>query len=146
MLEGKPPPAGSGHAAVGYSYPRDLARFVRERWNDGSEPPGGVDPLPDAEALEGFFAASYQASMLREEERPVLFRAILAEPEFFDPAGRPPEGLQRLAFPRPLPFGPREIRRVSRRPQTRSGRSLGYGRTGREPCAYGAWSTRAPGG
>ena len=98
---------------AGYSYPGDLARFVRDRWRDAPEPPGGADPLPDAAALEGFFAACYQASMLREEERPVVFRAILAEPALFDPEGRPPEGLQRLAFPRPLPFDPRELRRLS---------------------------------
>ena len=76
-------------------------------------PTGGVDPLPDAAALEGFFATCYQASMLREEERPVVFRAVLAEPALFDPEGRPPEDLQRLAFPRPLPFDPRELRRLS---------------------------------
>jgi hypothetical protein len=114
MIEGKPTSAGSGHAAAGYSYPRDLARFVRDRWRDVQEPTtGGVDPFPDAVALEGFFAACYQASMLREEERPVVFRAILAEPALFDPEGRPPEGLQRLAFPRSLPFDPRELRRLS---------------------------------
>jgi hypothetical protein len=77
------------------------------------ESPGGVDPLPDGAALEGFFAACYQASMLREEERPVVFRAILAEPEVFAPEGRPPEGLQRLEFPRSLSFDPRELRRLS---------------------------------
>jgi hypothetical protein len=113
MLEGKPTPAGSGHAAAGYSYPGDLARFVRDRWRDAAGPPDGVDPLPDAAALEGFFAACYQASMLREEERPVVFRAILAEPALFDPEGKPPEGLQRLEFPRSLPFDPRELRRLS---------------------------------
>jgi hypothetical protein len=86
---------------------------VRDRWRDTPESPGGVDPLPDAAALEGFFAACYQASMLREEERPVVFRAILAEPALFDPKGRPPEGLQRLEFPSPLPFDPRELRRLS---------------------------------
>jgi len=69
--------------------------------------------LPDAAALEGFFAACYQASMLREEERPVIFRAILAEPARFAPEGRPPEGLQRLEFPHSLPFDPRELRRLS---------------------------------
>jgi hypothetical protein len=100
MPEEKPTPAESGHAAAGYSYPGDLAWFVRDRWRDVSEPPGGVDPLPDAATLEGFFAACYQAGMLREEERQVVFRAILAEPALFDPEGRPPEGLQRLAFPR----------------------------------------------
>ena len=51
MLEGKPTPAGYGHAAAGYSYPGDLARFVRDRWRDVPEPHGGVDPLPDAAAL-----------------------------------------------------------------------------------------------
>src|SRR5215204_7523101 len=113
MLEGKPTPAGSGHAAPGYSYPGDLARFLRDRWRDVPESPGGVDPLPDATALEGFFAVCYQASMLREEERPVVFRAILAEPALFDPEGRPPEGLQRLEFPHSLSFDPRELRRLS---------------------------------
>ena len=96
----------------GYSYPGDLARFVRDRWGDPPGPPGG-GPLPDTAALEGFFAVCYQASMLREEERPVVFRAILAGPDLFDPEGRPPEGLQRLEFPRPLPFHPRELRRLS---------------------------------
>ena len=114
MPEEEPTPAGSGRAAAGYSYPGDLARFVRDRWGDDVPgPSGGVDPLPDAAALESFFEACYQASMLREEERPVVFRAILAEPALFDPEGRPPEGLQRLAFPRPLPFDPRELRRLS---------------------------------
>jgi hypothetical protein len=113
MFEQKPTPAGSGHAGAGYSYPGDLAQFVRDRWRNVPELPGGADPLPDAAALEGFFAACYQASMLREEERPVTFRAILAEPALFDPEGRPPEGLQRLAFPRSLPFDPRELRRLS---------------------------------
>jgi hypothetical protein len=116
MLEQEPTSARFGYAAAGYSYPGDLARFVRDRWEDASpvlETPGGVDPLPDAATLAGFFATCYQASMLREEERPVVFRAVLAEPEFFDPQGRPPEDLQRLTFGRSLPFDPRELRRLS---------------------------------
>jgi hypothetical protein len=113
MAEQEPTPAGPGHAAAGYEYPGDLARFVRDRWRDVPEPPGDVDPLPDPAALEGFFAACYQASMLREEERPVVFRAILADPALFDPEGRPPEDLQRLEFSRSLPFDPRELRRLS---------------------------------
>ena len=113
MLEGKPTPAGSDRAAAGYSYPGDLAWFVWDRWRDVPEPPGGVDPLPEAAALESFYAACYQASMLREEERPVIFCAILAEPVLFAPEGRPPEGLQRLEFPHSLPFDPRELRRLS---------------------------------
>ncbi len=113
MFEEKPTPAGSGHAAAGYSYPGDLARFVQDRWSDVPEPTGSLGQQVDAAELESFFAACYQASLLREEERPVVFRAILAEPALFDPEGRPPESLQQLAFPRSLSFDPRELRRLS---------------------------------
>lgn len=113
MPEEEPTPVTYSHAAAGYEYPGDLARFVRDRWGDVPETPGVVEPLPDAAVLKGLFAACYQASMLREEERPVVFRAILAEPALFDPESRPPEGLQRLEFPRPLPFDSRELRRLS---------------------------------
>src|SRR5918996_858914 len=111
MPDEKPAPAGSGPAATGYSYPGDRAGCGGERGRGALAPAG--DPLPDAAALEGFFDACFQASMLREEERPVIFRAILAEPALFAPEGRPPEGLQRLEFPRSLPFEPRELRRLS---------------------------------
>jgi hypothetical protein len=113
MVEQASTSGGSARAAPGYSYPGDLARFVRNRWGDLPGPTGGVAPPPDVAALEGFFDACYQASMLREEERLVVFRAILAEPALFDPEGRPPESLQRLAFPRSLSFDPRELRRLS---------------------------------
>ena len=136
MLEGKSTPAGSGRAAAAYSYPGDLARFVRDRWGEAPAPPGGVDPLPDAAVLEGFFAACYQASMLREEERPVVFRAIHAEPALFDPEGRPREGLQRLEFPARYP-SIRGSSGGSRWPPTRSVPSSGYGGMGREACGYG---------
>lgn len=104
---------GSSQAAAGYSYPEDLARFVRDRWSDVPEPPGGIDLLPDAATLEDFLSACYHASLLREEERPVTFRAILAAPALFASEGRPPEGLQRLEFSGPLPFDPRELRQLS---------------------------------
>jgi len=112
-LEEKRTPAGSSHAVAGYSYPGDLSRFVRDRWRDVPEPPGGIDLLPDVAMLEDFFSACYHASMLREEERPVTFRAILAEPALFASEGRPPEGLQRLEFSGLLPFDPRELRQLS---------------------------------
>lgn len=76
MPEDQPTPAGSGPAHSGYSYPADLARFVRNRWRETPVPSGDSASLPDVAALEGFLATCYQASMLREEERPVIFRAI----------------------------------------------------------------------
>jgi hypothetical protein len=103
----------STQAAADNSYPGDLARFVRDRWRDVAEPPSGIDLLPDAAKLEDFFSVCYHASMLREEERPVIFRAILAEPELFSSEERPPEGLQRLEFSSSLPFDPRGLRQLS---------------------------------
>lgn len=113
MIEEKPPLAGPIHAAAECSYPEDLARFVRDRWRNVPEPRDGIDLLPDAATLEAFFSACYHASMLREEERPVTFRAILAAPEVFASEGRPPEGLQRVDFSSSLPFDPRELRKLS---------------------------------
>ena len=81
-------------------------------WSGTPETPGGVNHLPDASTLEDFFSACYHASMLREEERPVTFRAILAVLAFA-PHGRPPEGLQLFDFSHSLPFDPKELRRLS---------------------------------
>ena len=53
---------------------------TRGIWLGSCENDGGTcRSPPDAAALEGFFAACYQASMLREEERPATFRVLLAE-------------------------------------------------------------------
>lgn len=100
-----------------YAYPPDLARFVRARWEDY---PGDVedseygrDEAPDAQVLETLLSTCYQASLLREEERPVAFRAILASPENLPEDGGPPEGLHRMEFDEPRPFDERELRRLS---------------------------------
>jgi hypothetical protein len=77
-----------------YSYPRDLALFVHDHWKRLPEPPGVADFCPDLSTLEAFFSVCYHASMLREEERPVTFRAILAPPSIFTRGRRPPDSLQ----------------------------------------------------
>ncbi len=80
MFEGKSSAENEDGACCRYSYPRDLARFVRDRWNDVRQTAEGGAPLPDTTTLEDFCSACYQAGLLREEERPVIFRAILAAP------------------------------------------------------------------
>jgi len=64
----------------------------------GSSAAGSPAELPEFGQLTHLFSACYQASLLREEERPVTFRAILAPPELFSSDAMPPERLQRLAF------------------------------------------------
>lgn len=113
MPEEETTPAGSSPSVAASSYPGDLVRFVRERWEDASDVRSDVDLLPDAKTLEDFFSGCYHASMLREEERPVTFRAIFAAPTRFTQEGRPPEGLLSLEFSRSLPFHANELRRLS---------------------------------
>ncbi|HET6658488.1 MAG TPA: hypothetical protein VFH16_01080, partial [Rubrobacter sp.] len=69
------------------SYPADLARFVRERWDEDS-----AGTLPDQGTLETLISACYQAGLLREEERAVTFRVILCDPGLLPPREGPPDG------------------------------------------------------
>ena len=97
---------------VGYAYPPDLAQFVLDRWtSDPAALPN--EQAPEYATLKQLYSACYQASLLREEERSVTFRVILASPELFAPDGVPPESLQRLAFCHSFPLDASELRRLS---------------------------------
>ncbi len=93
-----------------HAYPHDLASYVRERWDDAIP---GADPLPDPAVLETLISACYQASLLREEERAVMFRMILCDPDRLPTREGPPSGLHKLEFPEPRPFDIQELRRLS---------------------------------
>ncbi len=112
-----------------HAYPHDFAYFVHDRWDDA---PLSVGPAPGAHlprnpppapgVLQEVFSTCYQASLMREEERPVTFRLILCEPELFPAEGGTPTGLHRLEFTAPRPFEVQELRRLS--PATDYHRSL----------------------
>lgn len=121
----------SGDASSGefqHAYPRDLARFVRERWSSD-------DPLPEPAVLECILSVCYQVSLLREEERPITFRLILAEPERLPADDRPPSGLHRLEFSNARPLDVEELRRLS--PAADFDRSLVGVRLDGEPEIWG---------
>ncbi|WP_166173015.1 putative sensor domain DACNV-containing protein [Rubrobacter tropicus] len=90
---------------------------MRERWarypDDTGDSDGGEGALPEASVMEALLSTCYQASLLREEERPVIFRMIFASPEEFPEGDGPPEGLHRLEFDKPRPFDEHELRRLS---------------------------------
>lgn len=90
-----------------HAYPAHLAEFTSVRW------PSDAAALPDAHILEELISTAYQASLLREEERPVSFRLILCDPADLPADHGPPKGLHRLVFDRPRPFGKHELRRLS---------------------------------
>jgi hypothetical protein len=128
-----------------HAYPLDLASRILELWtvadpisdDPESEAGGPTGPLPDTETLVRILSACYQASLLREEDRPVTFRLILSEPDRFDAESGPPEGLHRLLFTEPRPFNAYELQRLS--PAADFTRSL-LGMSadpGESPCIWG---------
>lgn len=99
--------------AVTNAYPPDLAARVLTRWHEATTA-GQIDlPPPAASTLTEVLSICYQATLLREEGRPVTFRLSLSEPDAFAPTAGPPAGLHRLVFSRPLPFDQHELRRLA---------------------------------
>src|SRR5262249_42524971 len=78
------PPGVAGHDPH-RSYPRDLAARVRESW------PSSGEPLPAC--LDHVLDTAYHASFLRDEERPVTCRILVASPSSIADGGGPPDAL-----------------------------------------------------
>jgi len=100
---------------VMHAYYEDLIRFIRQRWSAtaANHTAMSAAPLPPPPLLEDLFSTCYQASMLREEERPVQVRLVLAGPELFPAADVPPLGLHRQMFAQPRPCDETELRKLS---------------------------------
>jgi hypothetical protein len=109
---------------VTHAYPADLARLVDERLDElersGERLVG--HPRPSLAALDRLLSVAYQATLLREEERPVTFRLLLAEPGQLDDLGGPPNGLHRLQFSHARLLSEHELRRLA--PAAKFERSL----------------------
>ena len=74
-------------AANRNAYSPDLAALVLTRWHDATTS-GQIDVVPPAASTLGdILSTCYQATLLREEGRPVTFRLSLSEPDAF--ASRP---------------------------------------------------------
>jgi hypothetical protein len=101
------------NSALELAYPADLAERVALRWEQ-AKAAGRVDLAPPTNAdLTTILSTCYQATLLREEGRPVTFRLALGRPDAFDAAAGPPSGLHRLVFTRARPFDQHELRRLS---------------------------------
>lgn len=105
---------------MAHSYPSELADFLIANWGAGSglvqeycEGTGHDDVLPERSVLRRILSICYQASLLREEERPVRFRLILRPASDFPAPGGPPHGLHRLVFDEPRPLTQDELRRLA---------------------------------
>jgi hypothetical protein len=106
-------------AASAHAYATELAQFAHARWDEleRKPDPGPCKPrhgaLPDCIALEHLLSVAYQASLLREEDRPVRFRLFVGRPEQLDEKLGPPDGLHRLRFEQPRAYDEHELRRLS---------------------------------
>lgn len=103
--------ANHASSEVPHAYPPQLASLVRERWDEMEH--ASDHALPSIDALERLLSICYQASLLREEERPVTFRLILGNVSDFPAEGGPPSGLHRLVFANPRLLDAHELRRLS---------------------------------
>ena len=103
-----------------HSYPADLAEVVLSAWHDGSaltdkycDAAHDHDGLPAPDVVETILSTCYQASLLREEERAVRFRLIVADPATFSAPAGPPHGVHRLLFEERRLFSHHELRRLA---------------------------------
>ncbi len=122
MVHETPPRGSRQRKNTEHPYPADLAAFVAARWADVLEVSDSlapvsynapVDSLSELSVLEEVLSTCYQASLLQEEDQPVIFRLALSSPEVFPTEGGPPDGLQRLEFSEARPFDVQELRRLS---------------------------------
>jgi hypothetical protein len=111
------PPIGDAEGSPAlnrpHAYPRDLAETVRDRCLELLPGSGNQLTLPDLPQLEQILSVCFQASLLREEGRPVTFRLALAGSEAFPAAEGPPAGLHRLVFGNSRPLDQHELRRLA---------------------------------
>lgn len=99
-----------------YAYPHQLAELVAQRWHDVVSSRDGdakETEVPPLAAIETLLSICFQASLLREEGRPITFRLALGEPEVFPVRGGPPSSLLRLLFTQPRALDPHELRRLA---------------------------------
>ncbi len=92
-----------------HSYPRGLAEQIWSLWNRSD---GRNTVLQSVETLNSFLSVAYQASLLREEGRPVECRITLSEPKNLDPVRLASIGFHLVRFTKRRSFAEQEIRRL----------------------------------
>ena len=73
-----------------HTYPIELAERIISEWPEGANP---LDDLPPKEALISLLSESFQASLLREESRPITCRLVLVNPLRIQRGGGTADGL-----------------------------------------------------
>jgi len=93
-----------------HTYPRELAEKIISEWPEVTNP---LDDLPPRETLVSLLSEAFQASLLREESRPITCRLLLINPCELSEAEGPPTGMQVLQLQDERKLSAQEIRRLS---------------------------------
>jgi hypothetical protein len=127
---------------VPHSYPRELSEQIWSLWMRAS---GSDNLVGSAEKLNAFLSVAYQASLLREEGRPVECRIALLRSHELEPGALARIGFHAVRFAKRRTFWEQEIRRLG--PATGFYRSMiaveWSGNRGFQICGMihtGAWS------
>jgi hypothetical protein len=92
-------------------YPNEFAEHVFSQLTEDSSS-YHLDHSLDRSVLENILSICYQASFMREEERPARFRLIIRNPGTFPSGQSPPDGLHRFVFTESRPCSEDELRRL----------------------------------
>ena len=93
-----------------HTYPRELTEKIISEWPHVTNP---LDDLPPKKALVSLLSEAFQASLLREEHRPIRCRLVLINPSELSEAEGPPTGMQVLPLQDERKLNTQEIRRLS---------------------------------
>lgn len=93
-----------------HTYPRELAEKIISEWPRVTNP---SEELPSLEGLISLLSEAFQASLLREESRPIRCRLVLINPSELSEAEGPPTGMQVLQLQGERKLSAQEIRRIS---------------------------------
>ncbi|MFN8390748.1 MAG: hypothetical protein U0136_10695 [Bdellovibrionota bacterium] len=97
-----------------HAYPAELAQFVSGHWPRARAPEAELSECGTRpELLQSLISVCFQASLLREEARPVTFRAIFCRPECFRDNDGAVTGFHLLRFEEGRDFTPGELRALS---------------------------------
>ncbi|MBV8417199.1 MAG: DNA integrity scanning protein DisA nucleotide-binding domain protein [Verrucomicrobia bacterium] len=92
-----------------HSYPRELAEQIWSLWDRADNAQTVLDSI---ETLHSFLSVAYQASLLREEGRPVECRIALSAPRDLDSASLARIGFHLVRLAKCRTFAEQEIRRL----------------------------------
>lgn len=97
---------------LSHAYPSELTSFVIAQLEQLGLHAVGLSFPADADVVSAALTVAYQASLLRDEDRPLTFRLAIGPARAFDSTLGPPKGVHVLKFETPRPFAVHELKKL----------------------------------